>query len=53
LLTLVFGASETALLAEGRPATEAFLSAFARAFLLAALLPLLVLPLLLRQPAGR
>jgi MFS family permease len=53
LLTLVFGASEAALLTEGRPATEAFLSAFARAFLLAALLPLLVLPLLLRQPAGR
>jgi MFS family permease len=53
LLTLVFGASEAAMLAEGRNATDAFLSAFARAFLLAALLPLLVLPLLLRQPAGR
>jgi predicted MFS family arabinose efflux permease len=49
LLMLVFGATEAALLAEGRPSIEAFLAAFARAFLLAGLLPLLVLPLLLRQ----
>lgn len=51
LLTLVFGATEAALMAEGRPATEAFLCAFARAFLLAGLLPLLILPLL-AQPAA-
>ena len=49
LLTLVFGATEAALLAGGRPATDAFLTAFFRAFLLAGILPLLVLPLLLRQ----
>ena len=49
LLTLIFGATEAAMLAEGRPATEAFLTAFGRAFLLAGALPLLVLPLLLRQ----
>jgi MFS family permease len=49
LLTLIFGATEAAMLAGGRPPDEAFLAAFSRAFLLAGLLPLLVLPLLLRQ----
>ncbi len=49
LLTLIFGATEAAMLADGLHPTEAFLSAFARAFLLAGALPLLVLPLLLRQ----
>ena len=49
LLTLIFGATEAAMLAEGRPPTEAFLAALSRAFLLAGALPLLVLPLLLRQ----
>ena len=37
------------MLAEGCPPTEAFLAALSRAFLLAGALPLLVLPLLLRQ----
>jgi hypothetical protein len=50
---LVFGATEAALLAEGRPALEAFLAAFGRAFVLAGLLPLLVLPLLMQQRSGR
>jgi MFS family permease len=49
LLTLLFGASETALLGQGHPPTEAFLTAFGRSFLLAGVLPLLALPLLLRQ----
>ncbi len=49
MLTLVFGAAEAAMLAEGRPAADAFLAAFARAFLLAGVLPVLVLPLLLRR----
>lgn len=49
LLTLLLGASEAALLAQGRPPDQAFLTAFGRAFLLAGALPLLALPLLLRQ----
>ncbi|WP_165585359.1 MFS transporter [Roseococcus sp. SYP-B2431] len=49
LLTLLLGASEAALLAQGRPPTEASLTAFGRAFMLAGVLPLLALPLLLRQ----
>lgn len=49
LLMLVFGATEAAQLAKGRPSIEAFSAAFSRAFLLAGLLPLLVLPLLMRR----
>ncbi|MEO3474640.1 MFS transporter [Roseomonas sp. CAU 1739] len=49
LLTLIFGATEATMLAQSRPAPEAFLTAFGLAFLLAGALPLLVLPLLLRQ----
>ncbi|HWT08780.1 MAG TPA: MFS transporter [Roseomonas sp.] len=52
LLTLVFGTTESAMLAEGRPAPDAFLAAFARAFLVAGALPLLALPLLLRRRAA-
>jgi MFS family permease len=46
LLTLLFGASEAALLAGGAPAGEAFLGAFGRVFLVAGVLALLALPLL-------
>jgi MFS family permease len=53
LLMLVFGATEAALLAEGRPTLQAFVAAFGRVFLLAGLLPLLVLPLLMRRRVGR
>lgn len=53
LLTLVFGTTEATMLAEGRPAPDAFLAAFARAFLLAGALPLLALPLLLRWRGWR
>jgi MFS family permease len=49
LLTLLFGAAEAAALAAGRPAQEAFLAAFGSAFLLAGLLPLMVLPLVARR----
>jgi len=47
LLTLLLGASEAALLAQGQPPAEAFLTSFGRAFLLAGVLPLAALPLLL------
>ena len=53
LLMLLIGATETTALAQGRPALEAFPAAFTRAFVLAGLLPLLVLPLLVRQRGGR
>lgn len=49
LLTLLLGATEAAQLAQGRPAAEAFLIAFGRAFLVAGAMPLLALPLLLRR----
>lgn len=49
LLTLLFGATEATALAAGRPAQEAFLAAFGNAFLVAGLLPLLVLPLVARR----
>lgn len=49
LLTLIFGATESAMLADGRLPMEAFLGAFSRAFLLAGVLPLLVLPFLWRH----
>ena len=53
LLMLVFGATEASVLADGRPAAEAFRAAFVRAFVLAGLLPLLVLPLLMRRRGAR
>ena len=52
-LLMLIGATETTALAQGRPALETFLAAFTRAFVLAGLLPLLVLPLLVRQRGGR
>jgi MFS family permease len=48
LLTLGFGVVEASRLADGAAAQDAFLAAFRAVFLAAAVLPLAVLPLVLR-----